>query len=79
MRLLIAFAGASFLLLSLPSSGQGQDLTHCTRCARQASLAACIRCSLNSEYAKSKGFSEPGIRRWCEQWQPRCYRGKTKK
>lgn len=79
MRLPIVLAGASFLLFSLPSSSQGQDLTSCTRCALQASVAACVRCSLNSEYAKQKGFQEPGVRRWCEEWQPRCYRGKTKK
>jgi hypothetical protein len=79
MKQMIAFAGASLLLLSLPSSGQGQDLKYCSSCARQASLAACVRCSLNSENAKRKGFQEPGIRRWCEQWQPQCYRGKTKK
>ena len=77
--LLLALAGASFLFISLPSSSQGQDLTYCTNCALQASLDACVRCSLNSRYAKEKGFQEPGIRRWCEQWQPKCYRGKTKK
>jgi hypothetical protein len=79
MKLLLALAGVSFLLVSFPSSSEGQDLTYCTRCALQASLAACVRCSLNSEYAKQKGFQESGIRRWCEQWQPRCYQGKTKK
>jgi hypothetical protein len=79
MKLLIALAGVSLLLISLPSSSQAQDLTYCTRCALQASLATCVRCSLNSEYAKQKGFQQPGIRRWCEQWQPRCYRDKTKK
>jgi hypothetical protein len=62
VKSLIALAGASFLLLSLPTSSQGQDITSCTRCARQ-----------------QKGFQESGIRRWCEQWQPKCYPGKTKK
>jgi hypothetical protein len=79
MNWLIALAGASFLLLSLPSSSQAQDLTYCTRCANQASLAACVRCSLNSDYAKQKGFQEAGIRRWCEQWQPQCYARAKKK
>jgi hypothetical protein len=46
----------------------------CRRCARQSTIAKCVRCSLNSPQAKQKGYSESGIRRWCELNQPACFR-----
>jgi hypothetical protein len=47
-------------------------------CARRPSIEACVRCSVNSPEAKRMGYAESGIRRWCEQNQPACYRPKGK-
>jgi hypothetical protein len=71
MKMLMAVAGVSSLLLAASPVAEAQQ---CTRCSRQASVEACVQCSLGSSKAKQQGFSEGGIRRWCQQNQPACAR-----
>lgn len=71
MNALIAIGGIVLILLSISSPARTQE---CTGCSRQASIEACVRCSLNSQKAKRMGYTESGIRRWCQQNQPACAR-----
>jgi hypothetical protein len=71
MKAVIAFGGVALVLFApftLPGMAQECHLG----CARTASVEACVRCSLGSERAKRMGYSESGIRRWCQQNQPAC-------
>jgi hypothetical protein len=71
VKILIAVAGVSSLLLTMPSLVRAQQ---CTQCSRQTSVEACVQCSLKSQKAKQMGYSADGIRRWCQQNQPACAR-----
>lgn len=63
------------MLTPLPDASAQQ----CTRCSRLDSVTACVQCSVNSSKAKQMGYAESGIRRWCEENQPTCYRPKRGK
>jgi hypothetical protein len=65
------------LAVSMPApEASAQD---CKPCARLPSVLKCVRCSVDSPQAKRTGYSESGIRRWCEENQPLCSGPKGKK
>ena len=73
MKALMAIAGASLLLMSFSSPGAAVE---CNFYSRQPSIDACVQKSLTSPRAKREGYSEAGIRRWCQENQPSCAKRK---
>jgi hypothetical protein len=74
MKPLMALALSSLSLVSFSSSVAAVE---CNFYSRQPSIDACVRTSLTSPRAKREGYSEAGIRRWCEQNQPICAKKKS--
>jgi hypothetical protein len=66
--------GVAAVLLFSPTPSRAE----CNYYSRLPTVEACTRESAKSPKAKREGYPLFGIRRWCEQWQPQCYRGKKK-
>jgi len=63
--------------LWMPSSSVALE---CNSHSRQPTVEKCFQQSSVSPKAKRQGYSDAGIRRWCEQNQPACYaQAKNKK
>jgi hypothetical protein len=63
------FALAAAAMVPAPDASAQE----CTPCSRLPSVIKCVRCSIDSPKAKQMGYPESGIRRWCEENQPKCY------
>jgi hypothetical protein len=63
--------------IGLPSTAEALE---CNSYSSQPTVEKCFQLSRVSPRAKREGYSDAGIRRWCEQNQPTCYaRAKNKK
>jgi hypothetical protein len=72
MKVQVSLTGVLLLLMSFSSPAAAE----CNAYSGQPTIDACVRHSLASPKAKREGYSEAGIRRWCEQHQPTCYKKK---
>jgi hypothetical protein len=69
----IALVVALFLLAPYWSPATALE---CNFYSAQPTIDLCVKHSKTSPRAKREGFSDAGIRRWCEQNQPTCSKRK---
>jgi hypothetical protein len=73
MARMVGCAGALLLLALIWSPASALE---CNFYSGQPTIDLCVLHSKTSPRAKREGFSDAGIRRWCEQNQPTCSKRK---